>query len=69
VAFAADSGSPVAIITAKLARRLFHDAAPFGLRIVLPARTRARPARELTVVGVTPDVHWHEVSGDADLVL
>jgi predicted permease len=68
-AFAADSGSPVAIITEKLARRLFHDADPIGQRIVLPARTRARPARELTVVGVTPDVHWHEVSGDADLFL
>jgi predicted permease len=68
-AFAGDNASPVAVITEKLAHRLFGEADPIGQRVVLPARTPARPPRELTVIGVAPDVHWHAVSGDADLFL
>jgi len=58
-----------AIIGARLARRLFGNAGPIGQRLVLPARGPARPAHELTVVGVVPDVHWQNVAGDPELFL
>jgi predicted permease len=61
--------SAVAIVGAKLARRLFGNTAPIGQRLVVPARTPARPAHELTVVGVAPDVHWRNVAGDPELFL
>jgi predicted permease len=61
------SGS--AIVGAKLARRLFGNAGPIGRRLVIPARTPARPAHELTVVGVAPDVHWRNIAGDPELFL
>jgi hypothetical protein len=60
--------SAVAIVGEKLARRLFGDTDPIGRGIVLPART-ARPAQELTVIGVAPDVHWQSVTGDPELFL
>jgi putative ABC transport system permease protein len=60
--------STVAIVSEKLARRLFGSNDPIGQRIVIP-RTAARPAHELTVVGIAPDVHWNSVTGDPDLFL
>ncbi len=57
------------IVSVRLARRLFGNTSPIGQRIVLPARTAARPAHELTVVGVAPDVHWQDVAGDPQLFL
>jgi predicted permease len=57
------------IVSAKLARQLFGNTSPIGQRIALPARTAARPAHELTVVGVAPDVHWEDVAGDPQLFL
>jgi predicted permease len=57
------------IVSVRLARRLFGNTSPIGQRIVLPARTPARPAHELTVVGVAPDVHWQDVTGDPQLFL
>jgi hypothetical protein len=66
----APAGAPaVAIVSERLARRLFADADPIGRRIVLPARTAAWPAHELTIVGVVPDVHWRNVTGDPELFL
>ena len=61
--------SASAIVGARLARRLFGHTSPIGQRIVLPARTPSRPAHELTVVGVAPDVHWKSVAGDPELFL
>jgi predicted permease len=60
--------SAAAIVSEKLARRLFGDRDPIGQLIVLP-RAAARPARELTVVGVAPDAHWRSVTGDPELFL
>lgn len=57
------------IVSARLARQLFGNTSPIGQRIVLPARGPARPAHELTVVGVAPDVHWQDVAGDPELFL
>jgi predicted permease len=68
-ALAPAGASAVAIVSEKLARRLFADTDPIGRGIVLPARTAARPAHELTVIGVAPDVHWHSVTGEPELVL
>jgi putative ABC transport system permease protein len=62
-ALSAAGGSDVAIVSEKLARRLFADTDPIGRRAVIP-RTGARPAHELTVVGVVPDVHWQSVTTD-----
>lgn len=60
--------SAAAIVSETLARRLFGDTDPIGRRIVFP-RTAARPAQELTVIGVAPDVHWRSVTNDPELFL
>ncbi len=60
--------SAAAIVSQKLARRLFGDRDPIGQHVVIPA-TAARPAHELTVVGVAPDVHWHRVTSEPELFL
>jgi predicted permease len=60
--------APLAVVSENLARRLFGDADPIGRRATI-ARTAAGPAHELTVIGVTPDVHWHDVVGEPDLFL
>jgi putative ABC transport system permease protein len=57
---ASGGGSPV-IVSSGLARRLFGDASPLGLGIVLPKNSR-QPARELTVIGVADDIHWNSVT-------
>jgi predicted permease len=61
--------SASAIVGAKLARRMFGNTDPIGQRLVVPARTPAQPTHELTVVGVAPDVHWRNVTGDPELFL
>jgi predicted permease len=58
----------LAVVSENLARRLFGDADPIGRHATI-ARTAAGPAHELTVIGVTPDVHWHDVVGQPDLFL
>ncbi len=60
--------SPVAIVSTKLARRLFGDTDPIGRLIVLP-RTSWRAAHQLTVIGTAPDVHWNSVTDDPELFL
>jgi predicted permease len=67
-ALSAAGASDVAIVSEKLARRLFGDTDPIGRRAVIP-RTAARPAHELTVIGVVPDVHWQSVTSDPELFL
>jgi ABC-type antimicrobial peptide transport system permease subunit len=47
---------------------LFGDADPIGRLIALPRNSR-RPAQELTIVGVAPDVHWDSVTEDSVLFL
>jgi predicted permease len=64
---AAGAASP-AILSRKLARRLFGESDPVGRQVVLP-RTSRRAAQELTVVGVAPDVHWQSVTEDSELFL
>jgi predicted permease len=60
--------SAVAIVSENLARRLFGDTDPIGRLIVFPG-TATRPARELSVIGVAPDVHWQSVTRDPELFL
>jgi predicted permease len=60
--------SAAAIVSENLARRLFGGSDPVGQRIVIP-RTAARPAHELTVIGVAPDVHWRSVTSAPELFL
>ena len=62
--------SAAAILSEKLARRLFVGSSPIGQRIVVP-RTAAPPyqAYELTIVGVAPDVHWNSVTDEPELFL
>jgi predicted permease len=57
--------APVAIVSEKLARRLFGPSDPVGRLIVIP-QTAARAAYPLTVVGVVPDVHWNSVTDDPE---
>ena len=68
-ALATGAMSNVAIISENLARRLFGTTDPIGQHIVVPARTATRPAHDLTVVGVAPDVHWQNVTGEPVLFL
>ena len=63
----AGASSP-AILSRKLARRLFGDTDPIGRLITLP-KTSRRAAQELTVVGMAPDVHWQSVTEDSGLFL
>ena len=60
--------SPAAIVSEKLAQRLFGDTDPIGRLIILPP-TAARAEYQLTVVGVVPDVHWHRVTDEPELFL
>jgi predicted permease len=68
---ALDAGatSDVAIVGNKLGRRLFGNTDPIGQHIVIPARTATRPAHDLTVIGVAPDVHWRDVTSEPELFL
>jgi len=68
-ALATGATSNVAIISENLARRLFGTTDPIGQHIVVPARTATRPAHDLNVVGVAPDVHWQNVTGEPVLFL
>ncbi len=60
--------SSVAMVSEKLARRLFGDIDPVG-RVILIPRTSWRAAYPLTVVGVAPDVHWNSVTDEPELFL
>ncbi len=68
-ALAAGTTSDVAIVSENLAHRMFGTTDPIGQHIVLPARISTRPAHDLTIVGVAPDVHWQSVTGEPVLFL
>lgn len=60
--------SAVAIVSAKLARRLLGNIDPIGQVIHVP-RTSWRAGYPLTVVGVAPDVHWNSMTHEPELFL
>ena len=67
MAFGEASGNAI-VVGKSLARRLFGDADPLGLTVVMPGG-RTAPARTLVVAGVADDVRTDLVSGEPELSL
>ena len=64
------AGAPTypVVITQNLAVRLFGNAQAVGRSITLP-RAGSSPARDVSIIGVTNDVHWNSLIGERPLFM